>query len=462
MSASPPRPGSPDPPETALDVWEHREERLLDVLPYGGLAIGTLLTLVFPDAARAGLGWMLALVAAAVVWLTLLRTPANRPARQPAGAVFYAGLAALMAALVLVSPLFGFFAFAGYGFIDALPDRWKVLGVAATAAVAGTAQIGGFPLADGVPVAGWIGLMLANFLIAGTIMFFSVLTYARREQRREALRELAETNRRLEATLAENAALQAQLVEQARDAGVVEERQRMAREIHDTLAQGLTGIVAQIQAAEQAERRPSDWRRHLRTAAQLARESLAEARRSVQAVRPEALENARLPEAVAEVARRWSSIQGVGVEVTTTGRPRPLPTEVEVTLLRTAQEALANVAKHACAGRVGVTLSYMEDAVTLDVRDDGVGFAVGPAAGDGVGLVAMRQRVEGLGGRLEIESEPGGGTAISASAPTVDVVDVEPVVTAARADEAAAALVGGRPAAADAPRPRRSIGGPAR
>lgn len=448
MSASPPTPGSPDPPETALDVWEHREERLLDVLPYAGLAIGTLLTLVFPDAARAGLGWMLALVAAAVVWLTLLRTPANRPARQPAGAVFYAGLAALMAALVLVSPLFGFFAFAGYGFVDALPGRWKALGVAATAAVAGTAQIGGFPLADGVPVAGWVGLMLANFLIAGTIMFFSVLTYARREQRREALRELAETNRRLEATLAENAALQAQLVEQARDAGVVEERQRMAREIHDTLAQGLTGIVAQIQAAEQAAEQPERWRRHLRTAAQLARESLAEARRSVQAVRPEALENARLPEAAAEVARRWSSIEGVGVEVTTTGRPRPLPTEVEVTLLRTAQEALANVAKHARAGRVGVTLSYMEDAVTLDVRDDGVGFAVGAAAGDGVGLVAMRQRVEGLGGRLEIESEPGGGTAISASAPTVDVVDVEPVVTAARADAAAAALVGGRPAAA--------------
>nr|WP_246345869.1 sensor histidine kinase [Conexibacter arvalis] len=192
----------------------------------------------------------------------------------------------------------------------------------------------------------------------------------------------------------------------------------MAREIHDTLAQGLTGIVAQIQAAEQAAERPERWRRHLRTAAQLARESLAEARRSVRAVRPEALENARLPEALADVARRWSAIHDVGVEVTTTGRARPLRPEVEVTLLRTAQEALANVAKHARAGRVGVTLSYMDDEVTLDVRDDGVGFDLGARpADDGVGLVAMRQRVEGLGGRLEIESEPGGGTAVSASAP---------------------------------------------
>lgn len=407
------------PPVSVLDDWERREERLFELLPFGGLAIGTVLTLAFSQAARFSLPATLALVAGATAWMLLGHTlRPRRIERQPYGAIFYAGLVVWMGALVLASPLFGFFAFAGYGYIGALPGRWKVLGVAATAAATGTSQIGGFPLAEGVPVAGWIGLMLANFAIAGAIMFFSVLTYERRDARLQALRELGEANRRLEATLAENAALQARLVEQARDAGVVEERQRMAREIHDTLAQGLTGIVAQLQAAEQAASRPADWRRHLRTATQLARESLTEARRSVRAVRPEALENARLPEALAEVAARWSAIQHVRAEVTTTGRARPLRPEVEVTLLRTAQEALANVAKHARAGRVGVTLSYMEDEVTLDVRDDGVGFDAGAAGvGDGVGLVAMRQRVEGLGGRLEIESERDGGTAISASAP---------------------------------------------
>jgi signal transduction histidine kinase len=111
----------------------------------------------------------------------------------------------------------------------------------------------------------------------------------------------------------------------------------------------------------------------------------------------------------------------VRAEVTTTGEARALPPEVEVTLLRAAQEALANVAKHACAGRVGLTLSYMDDVVTLDVRDDGVGFTVnGHAEGHaegGFGLLGMRQRVGGLDGRLAIESEPGGGTAISVSVP---------------------------------------------
>ena len=129
---------------------------------------------------------------------------------------------------------------------------------------------------------------------------------------------------------------------------------------------------------------------------------------------------------------RWSATSGVTAEVETTGEARALHPEVEVTLLRVAQEALANVARHAGASRAGVTLSYMEDVVTLDVRDDGVGFTV-PANGDqaatseaggsppqgGFGLIAMRQRVDRLAGQLEIESEPGAGTAVSASVPAI-------------------------------------------
>jgi signal transduction histidine kinase len=114
----------------------------------------------------------------------------------------------------------------------------------------------------------------------------------------------------------------------------------------------------------------------------------------------------------------------VAVEITTTGEVVPLHPEVEVALLRTAQEALANVAKHAHASRAGLTLSYMGDVVTLDVRDDGDGFEV-PAAANGrerdvgFGLTAMRQRVSRVAGTLSIESEPGAGTAISARVPAI-------------------------------------------
>jgi signal transduction histidine kinase len=118
---------------------------------------------------------------------------------------------------------------------------------------------------------------------------------------------------------------------------------------------------------------------------------------------------------------------GVPAKVAATGDPRALHPEVEVTLLRVAQEALANVAKHAAASHAWVTLSYMEDLVTLDVRDDGSGFARSAPSdsGGGFGLIAMRQRVSRLAGQLEIESEPGAGTAVSASLPAIPLGESE-------------------------------------
>lgn len=214
----------------------------------------------------------------------------------------------------------------------------------------------------------------------------------------------------------------ARLFARSVDMGAVEERNRLAREIHDTLAQGLAGLVAQLQAARSAGL--ADRERHLDTASELARSTLVEARRSVQALRPEPLEAARLPDALAAVAGCWSEVSGVPATVTTTGTARQLHPEVEITLLRTGQEALANVGKHAGASRVGVTLSYMEDVVTLDVRDDGIGFDPAglpeeAADGSGFGLTGMRQRVARVAGRLEIESAPGEGTAVSATVPAI-------------------------------------------
>ena len=167
----------------------------------------------------------------------------------------------------------------------------------------------------------------------------------RRGLRREGHRAERGTPRqalaRLEAALEENAGLHAQLLTQAREAGVLDERQRMAREIHDTIAQGLTGIITQLEAADQARDRPADRDRHLENAKRLARESLTEARRSVEASMPAALESRD----AAGRARRSSPASGPSSTAspsrsTITGEVIALHPEIEVALLRTAQEAL--------------------------------------------------------------------------------------------------------------------------
>jgi signal transduction histidine kinase len=280
-------------------------------------------------------------------------------------------------------------------------------------------QAGGFHQPTASLVAIWVLLAAVDVVLVGAFTLLGQKSYEQNEARKRIIAELAQANQRMEEMIAENTGLQAQLLVQAREAGAGDERQRMAREIHDTLAQGLTGIITQLEAAEQTGS-DAERDRRIGNAKRLARDSLSEARRSVQALRPQALEDSRLPDALAAETARWAATSGVCAEAETTGDPRPLHPEVEVTLLRVAQEALANVAKHARASRAGVTLSYMEDLVTLDVRDDGAGFTPGVNGGHGgFGLIAMRQRVRRLAGQLEIESEPGAGTAVSASLPAI-------------------------------------------
>jgi signal transduction histidine kinase len=290
-------------------------------------------------------------------------------------------------------------------------------------------QSGGFHRPTVSTVAIWVLLACVDVVLTGVFVLLGMKTEEQNQARKGMIAELAQANQRLEEMMAENTGLQAQLLTQAREAGAGDERQRMAREIHDTLAQGLTGIITQLEAAQQTTHE-AERERRIDNSKRLARDSLAEARRSVQALRPQALEDSRLPDALAEEVARWTATSGVPAEVAATGDPRALYPEVEVTLLRVAQEALANVAKHAAAAHAWVTLSYMEDVVTLDVRDDGSGFAplgessaggggTGGTAGGGFGLIAMRQRVNRLAGQLEIESEPGVGTAVSASLPAI-------------------------------------------
>lgn len=410
--------------DTATPLGERRRgwSPVVTVLPYGLLAVLAGFTMFVVSGSELLVD--LALAGLATLWMFGLFTLRPAARERTAAMVPYAvGLLAIWAVLVVRAPWFGCFAPAAFFIVfRVLKWPWLIPGVAGAAAIAGTAQAASVDKSTTYGLLGYFAVLAANILPMCGYAWYAWRGARQNDVRDRALAEVSEANRRLEATLAENAVLHQRLLDQAREAGVRDERQRMAREIHDTLAQGLTGIITQLQAAEAADR--VSWQKHVDAATQLARDSLQEARRSVHALRPEPLDVAgleaeRLSEAVADVARRWAALQGIAAKVTTTGTPRPLPADAEVALLRTAQEGLANIAKHAKASRVGVTLSYLEHEVALDVRDDGQGLGQPSGGEGGFGLVAMRERIEALAGDLQIESEPGAGTAISARIPLI-------------------------------------------
>lgn len=397
--------------------WERWSRVLDDWIPYLTLAIAMVLSLAQADQSVIEQIKTTMLAAFTAGWVFVMHTRAPQPRRTQTVRMlaYFAGMLGLGTLLMVRQPIFFVFILTGFVHASLLrPWPLMVLGIAATSILINTI-ITGFPwtTSDKWFIFGLIIVIQTLAISFGTLMSERLAEVS--EQRRQALA-------RLEATLEENAGLHAQLLAQAREAGVLDERQRMAREIHDTLAQGLTGIITQLEAAKQAQDRPDDWQRHLANAAQLTRTSLSEARRSVAASRPESLELSSLPVALADVAQHWSGMNGIAVEVTMSGDAQSLHPEIEVALLRTAQEALTNIARHAHATRVGVTLSYMGDEVVLDVRDDGIGFEPVTPTGDGgtgFGLIAMRQRVNRVAGTLAIESEPGGGTAVSARIPAL-------------------------------------------
>jgi signal transduction histidine kinase len=204
-------------------------------------------------------------------------------------------------------------------------------------------------------------------------------------------------------------------------AGVLAERQRLAREIHDTLAQGFASIVTLAEAARaQARISPPDALRRLEEAGQQARSSLDQARRAIWALRPEALAHGSLGCALGELAAGFGAQTGIDTRSAVTGEEDDLAPDAQEALLRVAQESLANVRKHARARRVRVTLSYLGDVTLLDVRDDGAGFDPAAPARNGpggFGLAGMRERVAAHGGTLTIESAPGQGTTVVAALP---------------------------------------------
>lgn len=361
--------------------------------------------------------------AALALQLAWDRSAPDRHRPTPLGSAYYSVRIALAFTLTWLNPFFAIYAVLGYFDADRmLPGRWAWGGLLGTAVTMAGSQSGGLPPANGTQWAAFGGLFAVH--VALTAVFGSIADQESKDVQTKAatIAELERTNARLAQALDENAGLQRRLLLQAREAGISDERRRLAIEIHDTIAQGLIGIVTQLQAAADSTD-PEAARTHVERAAGLARQSLGEARRSVQDLGPGALEHDTLPVALTKAVSAWSASAGVRADLVVTGTVEALHDEVEATLLRIAQEALTNVARHAGAGRVGVTLSYMDDEVALDVRDDGRGFAPHSlpkqGATGGFGLGGMRARAERIAGSVQIESEPGRGTAVSARVPLV-------------------------------------------
>src|SRR5271163_1293096 len=210
------------------------------------------------------------------------------------------------------------------------------------------------------------------------------------------------------------------LSRESQQAAVMAERNRLARDIHDALAQGLTGVIVQLEAAEdaQAKNLTKDAAAHVERASELARESLQEARRSVHALRPLLLAGKNLCAAIEALIRKMVTGTNLCAEFTIQGEPQPLPQEWEENLLRVAQEVLTNTLRHARASHFDVHFAFDQQAIRLELRDDGSGFD--PAKRhDGFGLLGIEERVESMGGGLTVQSVPENGTTISVVLPLV-------------------------------------------
>jgi signal transduction histidine kinase len=222
-----------------------------------------------------------------------------------------------------------------------------------------------------------------------------------RETLQKRLLELDNLNRQAEQWHAENLKI-----------AVVEERNRIAREIHDVLAQGFTAIILQVEAAQVLKDSSPETQERLAQIDRLARYNLQEARRSVSNLRPQLLENATLAQALETKLKSFGAETGIAVAYSSSGTSLKLPQEVDTALLRITQEALSNIRKHACATLVQLALDYDEEEICLTVQDNGNGFEVyrDNSPGDGrYGLSSMGERARMVGGMFNLQSRPGQG-----------------------------------------------------
>jgi signal transduction histidine kinase len=228
------------------------------------------------------------------------------------------------------------------------------------------------------------------------------------------MRQLSAEETELAAALANQAVLAMELTrltQSARAAAITGERNRLARDFHDTLAQGLATIILHLETAVSVCP-GSAARPHITAATDLARDSLIEARRSIRALRPAGLDGRGLGDALAEVTSRLSRLSTATLRSQTHGARTPMPGDVEEALLRIATEALTNATKHARARNIDMDVMFEDRAVRLAVRDDGIGFDGSGFGQRNVGLSSMRERAHSIGAALTIASEPGGGSEV--------------------------------------------------
>lgn len=322
---------------------------------------------------------------------------ANRGTARPMILLGLMLLSAEWIAVFALTPGAAFVAFPLFFlYLHALSDRWGVAAVAAATAVV----VGLYGWHQGYNVGAVIGPVVGAAVAVAFVAGFRTL------QREVAHRQTL---------IDELMATRDELAHREHEAGALAERTRIGREIHDTVAQGLSSIQMLLHAAERAN--PSGGGiEHVRLARRTAAENLAETRRFIEARPPAALQDETLVRALQRLST--DTDQCPRVDVTVDGASFELPMPIETALLRVAQEAVTNARRHAHASRIAVTVTYMGDAVRLDIVDDGRGFDADEVAARverPFGITGMRARIEELGGTFTIESDAGTGTAVAAS-----------------------------------------------
>jgi signal transduction histidine kinase len=314
----------------------------------------------------------------------------SRPERGRLGVAYVVLAVLLVLAICALTPTGSLLLFVLF------PHIWRLLPLrgAVAATVVGVLSCGGVlmgpELAGPEPVmaAAWLGVLALASVLLGLWITRIIRESA---ERAELVAELERTRGELAAA--------------SHDLGALAERARLAREIHDTIAQGLTSILLLAQAMEPTD--PTVAR-----VVEIARTNLAEARALVAALGPTDLTGATLPAALQRLVERVGGELGIDAEMRVEGAERPLPAGHDVVLMRVSQEAVANVRKHAGASRLELVLAFDPAATVVRISDDGRGFD--PAAGGrtGFGLAGMRERVREVGGALDLRTEPGGGTCV--------------------------------------------------
>lgn len=378
------------------------------------LAVSTAVAVIDSHSGRpiaAVIGLAIGFGAWQAAWRPWRRNLESTPA---ASIVWGIGTIAIWAALTTLHPAFYLLLFVMFSLLFTASSLQVASGLAVVLSVA-VAAVNVRGTTDAGTAAGVVFVALVGGVIA---VVFGRWIHGIIEQSRERGDLIAE----LEATRDELAAAE-------RASGALNERARLAAEIHDTLAQGFTSIVLLLEAVRAGVRTdagrshpipdpmPDATLRRLELAIDTARENLAEARHLVADLGPAALADTSLPDALRRATADLGVATGATVSVAIDGVPRRLQTDQEVAILRVAQESLANVRRHSAARTVTVRLGYgVPDGASLSVVDDGRGFDL-ETAPDGFGLKGMAERLSPLGGDLHIESTPGRGTRVEARLP---------------------------------------------